>query len=456
MKWYFCIDEIGANAEIGLWAKIAAQSAIRRNDLKPICLYDGDTDDVFASDLKKLGVEVVSKSSSIKRQIEEAHQKLRYPLHASGAFLRAEISEVEKTDEYVLYTDCDVFFRDQFVPWDSIRPSVFAAGPRQDLFDTDQFNSGVMVINVPRFEEQRQSFLNFASNNLGPFLPGVDEPIFNQFFRDSFDQLPIGLNWRPFFGYNRSAQIIHFHGPKMFHLREFVMKGPSIDWGPYASVLSALISSSLQNYYQFTLEVLKTVRPPGILLKQMEDFVDGYHSLQNSAVERFASASFRVSELNSYIDKRGGVIHDQLTSMMLRLKKIDLTDFKYVIDSDIARFPNIKLSLFARSGIGRIEKLFYIFKNGNVMDVDLSELDLGTCRFSHEDISPDTKSLLLTNNGYPIDIFFNETKARNREQIKSIVLHVSSVVDDVLTVTFSDVENEYFVCNSRNIEPVVF
>ena len=49
--------------------------------------------------------------------------------------------------------------------------------------------------------------------------PNHDQRSFNDFYRGRFDHLDPLMNWKPYWGRNNGASIVHFHGPKPRQVR---------------------------------------------------------------------------------------------------------------------------------------------------------------------------------------------------------------------------------------------
>ena len=83
-------------------------------------------------------------------------------------------------------------------------------------------NAGIMLINVPWMRRTYDEFVawTFSGVNIarglhfGPFGPG-DQGAYNQFYTGKFNvhRWPL-FNWKPYWGYNPRAKLVHFHGPK--------------------------------------------------------------------------------------------------------------------------------------------------------------------------------------------------------------------------------------------------
>src|SRR5947207_347190 len=110
LKWYFAINEAGANSGIGLHAKLAVLSARRAGGLSPHLLYLG-TRGPFTEWMEAHGVAVIDAGFSFIDVLETAVRAGRQPAGFSGHWLRTGICLIEEAEPLVLYTDCDVIFR---------------------------------------------------------------------------------------------------------------------------------------------------------------------------------------------------------------------------------------------------------------------------------------------------------------------------------------------------------
>jgi lipopolysaccharide biosynthesis glycosyltransferase len=141
---------------------------------------------------------------------------------AKGAYLRLEIPAIEQEDDYVLYTDTDVIFN-SIDGLETIRPRILAIAPEFDPQDWINRNTGVMVVNVPALRSHLNPLRNFILEHL-PDLSAHDQTAICRFFQGQWDQLPLEYNWKPYWGYSCSARIVHWHGPKPFHV-EMILRG---------------------------------------------------------------------------------------------------------------------------------------------------------------------------------------------------------------------------------------
>ena len=211
---------------------VAVHTARKFTALEPHCLYDGAEND-FTAWLTKHGVRVVPHRSFVRDALTDLGQRKNNPHLAaalSGAFSRVELPEIVAetgSEERVLYTDCDIFFRSDVVPeLEANACALFAVAPESDRNDYVNMNTGVMLMNVARLRETLPEFREYISQNLAALeAESWDEAAYRWFYRNDngplWDHLRPELNWKPYWGHCSDAKIVHFHGPKPFQ-REYI------------------------------------------------------------------------------------------------------------------------------------------------------------------------------------------------------------------------------------------
>jgi hypothetical protein len=220
-KWYFAITRttLDADPDQGFrdCIRAAVESARCRTNLRPHMIYDGPEDD-FTQEIRARGVTVIFHRLSFHDALREAQQQQRpewpeYMRTAEGAFMRLEIGLLETEESHILYTDCDVMF-EAAVSIDHLRPDVFAIAPqfKPDSF-YDDVNCGVMVVNVDRMRRDRLALIEFMCENFAR-VGGYDQELLQLYYRGRWDPLPPVYNWKPHWGAQPRARIVHFHGPK--------------------------------------------------------------------------------------------------------------------------------------------------------------------------------------------------------------------------------------------------
>ena len=233
MQWYFALTEDStAFRQYAEMAMVAVHTAKKVTSLEPHCIYDGHEND-FTAWLTKRGVRIIRHRSFVREALEELGRRKENPHLAaalSGAFSRIELPEIgNRTADAgrILYTDCDVMFLDEVVPeLEENACRYFAVAPESGLGDYVNMNTGVMLMNTERLHESLPEFREYVSNNLAALeAESWDEAAYRWFYRDEngpmWDRLRPELNWKPYWGENAQAKIIHFHGPKPFQ-RDYI------------------------------------------------------------------------------------------------------------------------------------------------------------------------------------------------------------------------------------------
>ena len=126
---------------------------------------------------------------------------------------------------------------------DYLKPKLFAVAPEFEHGNYVNFNTGVMIINTSGMRAEDNDFISFIQSNIASF-EAFDQGAFRAYFAGRHDFLPETLNWKPYWGANQSAEIIHFHGVKPQHAKHLMeTSGDS-----YPDVLKDLFSRSPETY----------------------------------------------------------------------------------------------------------------------------------------------------------------------------------------------------------------
>lgn len=212
MKWFFCwCQETESRTDHG-WPnliRVAVQSALQNTNLEPHFIYDGEPSEL-TTELERAGVIIHFHRLSFVEMLTAHSSDPGYLAVARGAFLRFDIPLFSGDDDFVLYTDADVIFGDR-VNFSGYCPSFLAAAPQFDQGTIRDLNSGVMVMNVAAWKKRRSELLNFTSQNLNL---GLDQEVLRVFVDLDYLLLPDRFNWKPYWGANPDAAIVHWHGPK--------------------------------------------------------------------------------------------------------------------------------------------------------------------------------------------------------------------------------------------------
>ena len=229
MQWYFALTEDStAFRQYAEMIMVAVHTAQQHTALEPHCIYDGGDND-FTAWLTKRGVRIIRHRSFVRDALGELGRRKGNPHLApalSGAFSRIELPEIVSSAR-ILYTDCDVFFLGEVVPeLEANACRYFAVAPESTRDDYVNMNTGVMLMNPERLRESLPAFREYISKNLAALeAESWDEAAYRWFYRDEngpmWDRLRPELNWKPYWGENPQAKIIHFHGPKPFQ-RDYI------------------------------------------------------------------------------------------------------------------------------------------------------------------------------------------------------------------------------------------
>jgi hypothetical protein len=237
MKWYFAYNAYTEESQFPL-IRMAVNSARRYTDLEPNCIISGPRG--ACSDwLESRGVRLHFRDVRIIDDlVRHKDANPNFDLNAArGAYLRLEIGDIERDDKFVLYTDTDVMFR-SIDGIGSVRPWLLSMAPDVDQRDWRNPNTGVMIINVPRFRRWSDRIYDLARRNLSEML-NHDQTAIVQAVRWRWQRLPSVFNWKPYWGYFDQAKIVHWHGLKPAQIEVMLAGGIDRFPPPYQSLFRA-------------------------------------------------------------------------------------------------------------------------------------------------------------------------------------------------------------------------
>lgn len=225
MKWFFGFnEETDWFDNYSRYIKCAVNSCINNTNLEPNFIYDGKPNKLTTW-LEEKGVTIWNVRSRFYDVFQKrADQGLNAKV-ASGAYLRAEIPDLVDGDSVVLYTDCDVMFIGDILPLSAMRPKYFACAPEFDQNNWTYFNSGVMVMNCSAMKQKMPQFERIVRSSSAETLSkSYDQYTYNELYKGRWDRLAPEYNWKPYWGLNPNAKIVHFHGIKVENI-ERILKG---------------------------------------------------------------------------------------------------------------------------------------------------------------------------------------------------------------------------------------
>jgi hypothetical protein len=248
-KWFFAYNG-SHSSTYDTHIELMVRSAAANTSLDPHMIYFGPSENPLLPLVESYDVKVLHHAPSILADLHRIKAKFPdYPFQtATGAFLRIDLplicEERGYSDEFVLYTDCDVVFQHD-VPrtpaYEYLRPALFACAPQRFQDDWTNINSGVMVMNVRALLEDYSAFRRFITSGdtlyhelwkNGPF----DQRAFQLHYQSRWGNLPLEYNWKPYWGFNEDALVVHFHGPKIPQVQD-VIKGGAGRMSPNAKNL---------------------------------------------------------------------------------------------------------------------------------------------------------------------------------------------------------------------------
>ena len=245
MKWFIALNSVCGTYEFyARMIQVAVTSALENTELSPHLLFDGTSNELTAWFERQGGTVLYCRSRFAENLATLAAQKGDRNIYTigSGAFIRVDIPRILTErgidDEYVLYTDCDVMFLQNPVPiLKKIRCRYFAVSAEDRIGNYRAMNTGVMLMNTRNLGRTLPGFSSYIRSHLEQLCAGTwDQDAYREYYRFprqqwcqpwSFYQwtpLPEILNWKPYWGKNPAAEIVHFHGPKPF-MQEAVARG---------------------------------------------------------------------------------------------------------------------------------------------------------------------------------------------------------------------------------------
>lgn len=257
MKWYFCTNGTGAH-RYKTCIMAAVESCRNRTILQPVYVcHDADRSlppDLVAF-LTRHDVPLIRRRplvldhlAAFAGTVEGFHLDV-----AAGAYLRFDVPFLESDDDFVLYTDCDILFLDA-IDLDFCRPQFFACAPEFEVDNWTYCNTGVMVMNVEAMRRTSADLCQLSAARLrAGIFKAYDQGDLNAFYHHAWDRLSPHYNWKPYWGLDPAAKILHFHGLKPDHIR-MKLRGEALF--PILEGLYARNPRAYSAYYRQFVDVL--------------------------------------------------------------------------------------------------------------------------------------------------------------------------------------------------------
>ncbi len=218
MKCFFTISS--GDHEYYEMAKVLVLSALDNTDLELYCVYDGQ-ENYFTKWLQLKSVIVLPWKITFLKDLKKIYDGKKSIRFCRGTYLCMElpiiISAYNITDDFVLYVDTDVMFNGS-IELNNQHPKLFSSSTDWEVDSWLRFSTGVIVMNTKKLRMQYPKFLihlqthnyNFEFAKMGP----CDQGAWNTFYTGKNEKLDQVYDWKPWWGVNKNARIIHFSGPK--------------------------------------------------------------------------------------------------------------------------------------------------------------------------------------------------------------------------------------------------
>lgn len=205
---------------------VALKSARQNTSLDIVVLYDGPKSHYILNILASYNVKIIRHTFSHFEDLKKTFspdilfsktgknsidfKKL------SGTFMRLDVPFIENDDDYVLYTDIDVIFNKDINDTELTKPKIIAAGPEvsKEFYKGDIFNAGILYMNVKAMRSKCEEIFSLLEKGIPNKTNLFDQGYINEVCEDEIDFLPLEYNWKPYWGLNEDAKIVHFHGIK--------------------------------------------------------------------------------------------------------------------------------------------------------------------------------------------------------------------------------------------------
>jgi SAM-dependent methyltransferase len=232
MRWFLGLNHDAPHfSAYAQMVQAAVLSAPPGSGLEPHLLFDGPECELTRW-FRACAGEVIFRQTFLKPNLAAAAADpgtASALSHGSGVYLRTEIPDLLRErdwdDATVLYTDSDILFTPRFRAADLPVPTHPIAVAPDFEREGAVFNSGFMLFHLPLWWPLHERFKEFLLADLPNAIRHEwDQFSFQQFFARNFHRLDPVWNWKPYWGENPEARVLHFHGPKPF-LRDALRQG---------------------------------------------------------------------------------------------------------------------------------------------------------------------------------------------------------------------------------------
>lgn len=230
MKCYFALsDDVSANDGYYAMFLCALESARKNTTLDLHCLYDFrktccntiEEDRIYQL-LKKYDVTVHLTSIDFEDALLGVYTDdylaqcnvTKSSLYSR--FLRFMLADEEKEDEYVFYADTDVIFLKDFDlhSFKNLPETVGVCPEFKNNYSYSYFNAGIMLINIASYRKAKKQLIDMLVHRQKAPTECCDQGYLNVIYEHNFIRMDNAFNWKPYWGINENAVILHLHGLK--------------------------------------------------------------------------------------------------------------------------------------------------------------------------------------------------------------------------------------------------
>ncbi len=254
MKCFFVLS--GDDNDYYQMVRVLVKSAFKNTDVDLYCVYDGSSEE-FVRWLEIAGVTVLRWRVSFLEELVLCYNGDRSIEFCRGTYICMEIPRILEfysfRDEHILYVDADVMFTGP-VELDDCKPRYFASSSDWKIDDWSRFSTGVIVMNRVNLLDRYPAFLhhlrvhnfNFSHTGMGP----CDQGAWNTFYTaGEHDKLESVYDWKPWWGINDAANIVHFSGPKPKKVEYYLQAGKPLNQKEQLDKFVVNESSDAYEYY---------------------------------------------------------------------------------------------------------------------------------------------------------------------------------------------------------------